>query len=136
MVDVANIVGPTIGIRDVNPEIPLQDEAFLFLFLRREEWASAWDTMITSCHKDRHEPTFVEDSFEEDYEVKVYENSSDEEVEEDEDQEDEEEEDQEDEEEEDQEEEEQEGEDEEEEEEVDDNNNVIRKHGTRKKPRR
>ena len=117
MVDVANMVGPTIGIRDVNPEIPLQDEAFLFLFLRREEWASAWGTMIMSCHKDRHEPTFVEDSFEEDYEVKVYENSSNEEVEEDE-----EEEDQEDEEEEDQ--------------EVDDNNNLIRKHGTRKKQRR
>ena len=64
------------------------------------------------------------------------EEDEDEEDEEEEDEEDEEEEDQEDEEEEDQEEEEQEGEDEEEEEEVDDNNNLIRKHGTRKKQRR
>ena len=123
MVDVANIVGPTIGIRDDDPSIPLQDEAFLFLFLRREEWASAWDTMITSCHKDRHEPTFVEDSFEEDYEVKVYDNSSDEEVEEDEEEEDDEHQ------EEVEDEEEQEGEEEDKEEEV-------QKYGTRKKQRR
>ena len=123
MVDVANIVGPTIGIRDDDPSIPLQDEAFLFLFLRREEWASAWDSMITSCHKDRHEPTFVEDSFEEDYEVKVYDNSSDEEVEEDEEEEDDEHQ------EEVEDEEEQEGEEEDKEEEV-------QKYGTRKKQRR
>jgi hypothetical protein len=66
LVDVRNIVGPTIGIRDVDPTVREQDESFLFLFLRKEEWASAWDTMITSCHRDRHKPTF-----EKDYEVKV-----------------------------------------------------------------
>jgi hypothetical protein len=66
LVDVRNIVGPTIGIRDVDPTVREQDESFLFLFLRKEEWASAWDTMITSCHRDRHKPTF-----EKNYEVKV-----------------------------------------------------------------
>ena len=66
LVAVRNIVGPTIGIRDVDPTVREQDESFLFLFLRKEEWASAWDTMITSCHRDRHKPTF-----EKDYEVKV-----------------------------------------------------------------
>ncbi len=65
-VDVRNIVGPTIGIRDVDPTVRKQDKSFLFLFLRKEEWASAWDTMITSCHRDRHKPTF-----EKDYELKV-----------------------------------------------------------------
>jgi hypothetical protein len=43
-----------------------QDESFLILLLRKEEWASAWDTMITSCYKDRNTPTF-----EKDYELKV-----------------------------------------------------------------
>jgi hypothetical protein len=42
MVDVTNIVlGPTIGIRDIDIDIHLQDESFLVLFLRKEEWASA-----------------------------------------------------------------------------------------------
>jgi hypothetical protein len=67
LIDVNNIVGPTIGICDVDPTVRKQDESFLFLFPRKEEWASAWDTMITSCHRDRHKPTF-----EKDYEVKVH----------------------------------------------------------------
>ena len=39
MVDVTNIVGPTIGICDVDLDIPAQDESFLFLFLflRKED---------------------------------------------------------------------------------------------------
>ena len=37
MVDVTNIVGPTIGIRDIVLDVHLQDESFLFLFLRKEE---------------------------------------------------------------------------------------------------
>ena len=57
-------------------------DIFLFLFLRKEEWVSAWDTMITSCHRDRHNPTF-----EKDYKVKVCQKSSDQEDEDDEDQE-------------------------------------------------
>ena len=61
MVDVTNIVGPTIGICDIAHDIRVQDESFLFLFLRKDEWASAWDTMITSCHRDRHKPTFEKD---------------------------------------------------------------------------
>jgi hypothetical protein len=67
LIDVRNIVGPPyIGICNVDPTIHEQDKSFLFLFLRKEEWASAWDTMITSCHRDRHKPTF-----EKDYESKV-----------------------------------------------------------------
>ena len=56
MVNVDTITGPTIGIRDISPQIPVQDELYLFLFLRKEEWASSWDSMITSCHTDRHKP--------------------------------------------------------------------------------
>ena len=67
MVDVTNIVRPMIGIRDIDLDIHVQDESFLFLFLRKEEWASAWDIMITSCHRDRHKPTF-----EKAYKVQVY----------------------------------------------------------------
>jgi hypothetical protein len=53
MVNVDNITGPTIGICDINPQTPEHDENYLFLFLRKEEWASSWDSMITSCHADR-----------------------------------------------------------------------------------
>ena len=129
-VDVTNIVGPTIGIRDIDLDIPAQDESFLFLFLRKEEWASAWDTMITSCHKDRHKPTF-----EKDYEVKVRQKSSDQEDEDDEDQEDDEDEEEDEEEDEDEEDEDEEDEDEddEEDEEVDDNPALIPMGETRKK---
>ena len=37
LIDVRNIVGPTIGICDVDPTVCKQDESFLFLFLRKEE---------------------------------------------------------------------------------------------------
>ena len=66
LINIRNIVKPTIGICDVDPTVCKQDESFLFLFLRKEEWTSAWDTMITSCYRDRNKPTF-----EKDYEVKV-----------------------------------------------------------------
>jgi hypothetical protein len=62
LIDVRNIVGPTIGIRGTT--VCKEDESFLFL--RREEWALAWDTMIASCYRDRNKPTF-----EKDYEVKI-----------------------------------------------------------------
>ena len=120
-----------------------QDESFLFLFLRKEEWASAWDTMITSCHRDRHKPIF-----EKDHEVKVRQKSSDEDNEEDKDEE--EDEDKEEDEDEDGEEDKVEEEDDQEEDEeaVDDNDNLsniedeeddddlIPMHETRKKHRR
>jgi hypothetical protein len=54
LIDVRSIVGPTIGICNVEPTVCEQNKSFLFLFLRKDEWASALDTMITSCHRDRH----------------------------------------------------------------------------------
>ena len=56
LVNLDNITGPTIGICDINPQTPELDENYLFLFLRKEEWSSSWDSMITSCHADRHLP--------------------------------------------------------------------------------
>jgi Plavaka transposase len=74
LIKVDNIAGPTIGIRDIDPRIQVQEEYYLFLFLRKEEWASSWDSMITSCHADRYEAA-REPEYEE--RVRVEGNSSD-----------------------------------------------------------
>ena len=56
MININNITGPTLEICDINARILERDEFYLFLFLRKEVWASSWDLMITSCHTDRHSP--------------------------------------------------------------------------------
>jgi Plavaka transposase len=60
MVDANNLVAPTVGIRDVGGRsegLRVEDEHYLFLFRRKEDWVSSWDSMIDKCHESRDSPT-------------------------------------------------------------------------------
>jgi hypothetical protein len=49
-------VAPTIGIQDIGQQAgtSIGNELFLFLFRRKEEWASCWDSRINKCHSGRY----------------------------------------------------------------------------------
>ena len=67
LVAVHNLVAPTIGIQDVGVSAATQeveDPHYLFLFRRKEEWASCWDSMVNKCHSDRDSES-VESAYEE-----------------------------------------------------------------------
>ena len=83
MVGVHNLVSPTIGICDIGSSLSPEDEHYLFLFRRKEEWALSWDSMINSCYASRDSP-----SIEEDYEVAAINDSNNDDSDEDSDEED------------------------------------------------
>ncbi len=68
MVDANNLVAPTIGIRDVgwSEGLCVEEEHYLFLFRRKHDWVSSWDSMITKCHESR-EAASDESEYEEDF---------------------------------------------------------------------
>jgi hypothetical protein len=74
LVGVHNLVAPTIGIRDVGQPVDtsVEDEQYLFLFRRKEEWALCWDSMINKCHSDRES-----ESLEGNYELEAEEEAED-----------------------------------------------------------
>ena len=51
MVDVDNLVAPTIGIPDLGRTDAESIGNYLFFFRRKEDWASSWDSMIDMCHE-------------------------------------------------------------------------------------
>ena len=53
MVDVDNLVAPTIGIPDLGRSDVESIGNYLFLFRRKEDWASSWDSMIDMCHESK-----------------------------------------------------------------------------------
>jgi hypothetical protein len=59
MIDVYNLVAPTVGIGDVGRSecLRVEDEHYLFLFCRKDDWVSSWDSMINKCHQSRDSPT-------------------------------------------------------------------------------
>jgi hypothetical protein len=67
MVDVNNLVVPTVGICDVGRSegLRVEDEHFLFLFHRKDVWVSSWDSFINTCHHSRDSLT-VKSEYEED----------------------------------------------------------------------
>ena len=86
MVDANNLVAPTVGIRDVGRSegSRVEDEHFLFLFRRKDDWVSSWDSMINKCHQSRDSPTDeseYEDDANDDLNTEVDEEGSDEEEE-------------------------------------------------------
>ena len=63
LVEVHNLVSPTIGIRDIDSSASCEDDHYLFLFRRKKEWASSWDSMIGSCYTSRDSPS-IEEAYE------------------------------------------------------------------------
>jgi hypothetical protein len=59
IVDANNLVAPTVGIRDLcwSKGLRVEDEHFLFLFRRKHEWVSSWDSMISKCCQSRDSAT-------------------------------------------------------------------------------
>jgi len=52
MVDVNNLVAPTIGIPDLG-RTDVESTHYLFLFRRKDEWASSWDSNIETLYRTR-----------------------------------------------------------------------------------
>ena len=63
MVDVDNLVAPTIGIPDLGRSDVESIGNYLFLFRRKEDWASSWDSMIDMCHESK-ESASIESQYE------------------------------------------------------------------------
>jgi hypothetical protein len=59
MVDANNLVAPTVGICDVGRSEGsyVEDEHYLFIFRRKDDWVSSWDSMINKRHQSRDSPT-------------------------------------------------------------------------------
>jgi hypothetical protein len=72
MVGVHNLASPTIGVCNIGSSVSPEDEHYLFLFRRKENWALSWDSMINSCYTSRDSP-----SIEEDYKVAATNDSKD-----------------------------------------------------------